>query len=76
MARGFLISFVWGPGAGWGIFWKEAEGADCRDGSMAITLPALLMEWSFGGSRLFVTQNAQRQLLSSGNGFNCRSQYS
>lgn len=44
VARGFLISFVWGPGARWGIFWEEAEGADCRDKSMGITLPALLMD--------------------------------
>lgn len=35
-----------------------------------------LMDWSCPvDGDLRVTQNAQGQLLSSGNGFNCRSQY-
>lgn len=76
MAQGFLISCVWD---------RELDGAspgrkqrgDYRDRSIRAALPAtLLVEWSFGGSRLFVTQNTQRQLLLSGDGFNCHSQYS
>lgn len=52
------------------------EAGDCRDRSIRkASLPALLMERSFDDSRLFVTQETQRQLLSSGDGFSYHSQW-
>lgn len=50
-------------------------GTDCRDRSWRAPLPALLMEWSFDDSGLFVTQETQRQLLSSGDGVSSYSQW-
>lgn len=46
------------------------EAGDCRDRSLRrASLSALLMEQSFEDSRLFVTQQTQRQPPSSGNSF-------
>lgn len=51
------------------------EAGDCRDRSIRrASLPALLVR-SFDDSRPFVTQETQRQLLSSGDGFSYHSQW-
>lgn len=71
-----LISLIWGQGTGWRTFREEAEAAGDKDRSLRRALPVLLVEWSFEGSRLFITQDSQRQLLPSGDGFSNCSQWS
>lgn len=52
------------------------EAGDCRDRSLRrASLPALLMERSFDDSPLFVTQETQKQRLSSGDGVSSHSQW-